>query len=172
MSIYVALLRAVNVAGTSRLTMVDLKRLCVDLGYTNVQTYIASGNVMIQTEDSETRVKQQLAASLHTFMGKSVPVMVRSAAEMATVLEFNPFKQYAAHRVLVSFLDSVPPADTLVSIKGQQNEEIALGAREIYIHYGEGMGKTKLQIPAAKAATARNMNTVAKLVAMSNASSM
>jgi uncharacterized protein (DUF1697 family) len=172
MTAYVALLRAVNVGGTGKLPMADLKRLCVDLGYTNVQTYIASGNVMFQMADSETRIKQQLAASLYNFMGKSVPVMVRSAAEMAAVLEFNPFKQYAGHRVLVSFLDTVPPADTLVSIKGQQDEEIALGAREIYVHYGEGMGKTKLQIPAAMAGTARNMNTVAKLVKMSNASSM
>jgi uncharacterized protein (DUF1697 family) len=131
-----------------------------------VQTYIASGNVMFQTRDSETRIKQQLAASLHTFMGKSVPLMVRSAAEMAAVLEFNPYQQYAGHRVLVSFLYRIPSADTLVTTRGQQNEEIAFGARKIYARYGEGMGKTKLKIPAAKAGTARNMNTVAKLVAM------
>jgi uncharacterized protein (DUF1697 family) len=48
-------------------------------------------------------------------------------------------------------------------ISGQAAEEVALGTREIYVHYGEGMAKTKLKIPAAKCGTARNMNTVAKL---------
>ena len=61
------------------------------------------------------------------------------------------------------FLDRAPPADTLAGVRGQRDEEIRLGRREIYIHYGQGMGTSKLVIPAAKAGTARNMNTVATL---------
>ena len=64
------------------------------------------------------------------------------------------------------FLDQAPPADALADIRGQQDEEIRLGRREIYIHYGQGMAKSKLVIPAAKAGTARNMNTVATLARM------
>jgi uncharacterized protein (DUF1697 family) len=64
------------------------------------------------------------------------------------------------------FLDHAPPADILSTVRGQKDEEIALGRREIYIHYGDGMAKSKLVIPAAKSGTARNMNTVAVLAKM------
>ena len=64
------------------------------------------------------------------------------------------------------FLDRAPPADTLAGIRGQRDEQIQLGRREIYIHYGDGMGTSKLVIPAAKTGTARNMNTVATLAKM------
>ncbi|HWU71471.1 MAG TPA: hypothetical protein VN017_08975, partial [Pseudoxanthomonas sp.] len=62
----------------------------------------------------------------------------------------------------------VPPADALDQAKGLRNERVALGTREIYVDYRDvdGMRDSKLQIPAAKAGTARNMNTVAKLVEM------
>jgi uncharacterized protein (DUF1697 family) len=61
------------------------------------------------------------------------------------------------------FLDQPPQANALDTVKGQNEEEIRLGLREIYVHYGEGMGTSKLKIHAAKNGTARNMNTVAKL---------
>jgi uncharacterized protein (DUF1697 family) len=48
-------------------------------------------------------------------------------------------------------------------VSGQQDEEIALGTREVYVHYSNGMAHSKLKIPAARTGTARNMNTVAKL---------
>ena len=64
------------------------------------------------------------------------------------------------------FLDEAPPKDTLAHVRGQKDEKIKLGKREIYVHYGEGMGKSKLVIPAAKSGTARNMNTVAVLAKM------
>jgi len=64
------------------------------------------------------------------------------------------------------FLDRAPPADALAGIRGQRDEQIRLGRREIYIHYGEGMGKSKLVIPAARTGTARNINTVAALMRM------
>ena len=64
------------------------------------------------------------------------------------------------------FLDRTPPADTLAGLRGRRDEQVALGRREIYIHYGAGMGTSKLIVPAAKTGTARNMNTVATLAKM------
>jgi uncharacterized protein (DUF1697 family) len=61
------------------------------------------------------------------------------------------------------FLDEPPPGDTLERVTGGNGEEIRLGKREIYVHYGDGMADSKLKIPAAAAGTARNMNTIAKL---------
>jgi uncharacterized protein (DUF1697 family) len=89
---------------------------------------------------------------------------------MAQVLADNPFPKAAPNRTMAVFLDRAPPADTLAGVRGQKDEEIRLGRREIYIHYGEGMGQSKLVIAAAKAGTARNMNTVAVLAKMAGES--
>jgi len=72
----------------------------------------------------------------------------------------------SSNRTLAVFLDQAPPAETLAGVRGQRNEQIQLGRREIYIHYGDGMAKSKLVIAAAKTGTARNMNAVATLARM------
>src|SRR5438270_418005 len=87
-------------------------------------------------------------------------------AEMAQVLADNPFPNAAPNRTVAIFLDKAPPADALAGIRGQNKEEVRLGCREIYVHYGDGMGTSKLVIPAAKTGTARNMNTIATLAKM------
>jgi uncharacterized protein (DUF1697 family) len=78
----------------------------------------------------------------------------------------NPFPKAPGNRTVAIFLDAPPPRDALAAVKGRKNEEIGLGAREIYVHYGDGMAKTKLVVPAARAGTARNMNTIATLAKM------
>jgi uncharacterized protein (DUF1697 family) len=160
---FIALLRAVNVGGTGKLPMTELKAMCEALGFASVKTYIASGNVVFTSRKSESAVKKALEAELESYAGKPVGVLVRSAAEMAQVLADNPFPKMAPNRTMAVFLDRAPPADTLAGLRGQKNEEVRLGRREIYIHYGDGMGQSKLVIPAAKTGTARNMNTVAAL---------
>jgi uncharacterized protein (DUF1697 family) len=159
----VALLRAVNVGGTGKLPMSDLKEICEELGFGAVRTYIASGNVVFTCRKSEAAIKAALEKRLEAYAGKPVGVLVRSAAEMAQVLSDNPFPKAAPNRTMAVFLDRAPPADTLAGIRGQQGEKVRLGRREIYIHYGEGMAKSKLVISAVGTGTARNMNTVATL---------
>lgn len=169
MTAFVALLRAVNVGGTGKLPMAELQAMCVKVGFLKVKTYIASGNVVFTSKLTEAKVKAALEKSLAAYAGKPVGVMVRTAAEMAAVLAANPFPKGAPNRTLAIFLDAEPPADTLKGITGQKDEEVRLGVREIYVHYGDGMGTSKLKIPAAKAGTARNMNTVAKLAVLAGA---
>ena len=164
MTAYVAFLRAVNVGGTGKLPMSELRAMCEALGFTGVRTYIASGNVVFESRLTEASVKTKLEASLAQYAGKPVGVLVRSGAELAAVLAANPFPDAAPNRTVAIFLDTRPPADTISRASGQQGEDIALGTREIYVHYGQGMAKTKLRIPAAAAGTARNMNTIATLV--------
>jgi uncharacterized protein (DUF1697 family) len=166
MGAFVAVLRAVNVGGTGKLPMSDLKEICEELGFGAVRTYIASGNVVFTSRKSEAAIKAALEKRLEAYAGKPVGVLVRSAAEMAQVLADNPFPKAAPNRTMAVFLDRAPPADTLAGIRGQRDEEIKLGRREIYIHYGAGMGSSKLVIAAAKTGTARNMNTVATLARM------
>ena len=167
MTNYIALLHAVNVGGTGKLPMTELKTLCDGLGYGGVRTYIASGNVVFTADQPAAEVKAALEQALAAHMGKPVGVQVRTADEMQAVFDSNPFVGREGSRTLTLFLDSPPPADAVATASGQVNEEIILGAREIYIYYPDGMGRTKLKLPVIKAGTARNINTVAKLAAMS-----
>lgn len=166
---YVALLRAVNVGGTGKLAMSDLKAMCVEAGFTKIATYIASGNVVFCAECSAMQVKAALERRLHDYAGKPVGVVVRTADEMAAVHQANPFPDRPPNRVVAIFLDEPPPADALDDARGRSDEELRLGNREIYVFYGAGMRDSKLRIPAAARGTARNINTVAKLSEMAAA---
>jgi uncharacterized protein (DUF1697 family) len=167
MTSYVALVRAVNVGGTGKLPMSDLKAICETAGLKAVRTYIASGNVVFRSELSEPRVKAALETHLAAYAGKPVGVLVRTAAQMAQVVARNPFVSAPGNRVAVIFLDSITSSGTLEGVVGRaDHEQLEIGHREIYVHYARGMAASKLRIPAAKAGTARNMNTVAKLAAM------
>ena len=169
MTAFVALLRAVNVGGTGKLPMAELKAFCEEAGFADVATWIASGNVVFTSRMSEARVKATLEKRLATYAGKPVGVLVRTADEMAAVMAANLFADRPGNRVVAIFLDDAPPADTLDQVTGRRDEEIALGAREIYVWYGDGMADSKLRIKAAAKGTGRNMNTVAKLAAMAAA---
>ena len=91
MTTYIALLRAVNVGGTGKLPMTELKAMCEAAGFANVRTYIASGNVVFDSALTENAVLKKLAASLEEYAGKPVGVVVRTGPEMAAVLKGNPF---------------------------------------------------------------------------------
>ena len=166
MAAYIALLRAVNVGGTGKLPMTELTAICEAAGFAKVKTFIASGNVVFTSKLSEAKVKAALEKALVDYAGKPVGVMVRTAAEIAAVLAANPFPEMPGNRTVAIFLDAAPPADALEKVAGQKDEKLDLGVREVYVYYGDGMADSKLKIPAAKAGTARNMNTVAKLAEM------
>jgi uncharacterized protein (DUF1697 family) len=163
MTSFIALLRAVNVGGTGKLPMTHLKTMCEDAGFDSVRTYIASGNVVFESDLDETAVRKKLEGRLLEYAGKPVRVHVRTASEMAQVLKRNPFPHAAGNRNVAIFLDAEPGKDVLSGITGRVDEEIALGLKEIYVHYGPNMARSKRKIPGAAQGTARNMNTVAKL---------
>jgi uncharacterized protein (DUF1697 family) len=148
--------------------MVELKAMCEAAGFKHARTYIASGNVVFESGATEARVKSLLEARLNKYAGKPVGVVVRTARELSAVLKANPFPKAAPNRAVAIFLNEAPPTDALKQATGRADEEMRLGAREIYVHYGEGMANSKLKIPAAKAGTARNINTIAALVKLAS----
>ncbi len=166
MTAYVALLRAMNVAGTGKLPMADLRRIGETCGFTNVRTFIASGNLLFDSDLAEAEAQARIEAELERFFGKPVPVFVRSAAEMAATAAANPFDDDKPSRVMVHFIAEPPVASMLAEARDVAGERMALGPRSIIVSYGEGIGKTRLKLPAVKAGTARNMNSVAKMAAM------
>src|ERR1700677_927571 len=131
MQAFIALLRAVNVGGTGKLPMTELKTMCEAAGFKAVRTYIASGNVVFQSAKSEAQVKAVLEVGLAAYFGKPVGVIVRTAAEMAAVLAENPFPMMPGNCTVACFLDGPPPADTMKNATGRIREELRLGKREV-----------------------------------------
>jgi uncharacterized protein (DUF1697 family) len=168
MTVYVALLRGVNLLGASVLKMADLKAVAEELELGSPRTLIASGNLLFTSNQPEHRVKQLLEDRLSAHMGRTVRAFVRTAEEMAAVAEANPFPDGPGNMVQAFFMDEPPPADLLASVRNQADDErIAAGAREVFVAYGEkGIGRSRLRIPVADSGTARNMNTVAKLAGL------
>lgn len=108
MTAYVALLRAVNVGGR-KLAMADLKAIAEELGFESVGTFIASGNLLFASSKSEAEVGRLLEDRLRKHIGAEVPVMVRTASEMAAVAEANPFSGEPPSKVAAIFLEKAPP---------------------------------------------------------------
>ena len=167
MTTYIVLLRAVNVGGTGKLPMADLKDMCVEQGFVRVETYIASGNVVFECPLPPQVVQTKLEKRLRVYAEKAFGVFVRTAAEMRTILKKNPFPDKDPRLTYSFFLNEKPHSSALDDVRGRDGEEIRLGQREIYVYYPKGMGQSKLRIPTATLGTARNLNTVAKLVEMS-----
>jgi uncharacterized protein (DUF1697 family) len=149
--------------------MADLKRMCIEAGFEVIGTYIQSGNVVLKSPGTAAAVKSTLERRLGDGTGSAMQSFVRTAAEMRAVLRANPFPNADPRLTHAFFLDAKPPRDLLANVRRQTDEQIVAGKREIYVHYPSGMGQSKLIIPAAAAGTARNMNTVARLVEMSAA---
>jgi uncharacterized protein (DUF1697 family) len=163
MTRYIALLRAVNVGGTGHLPMTELRSICRDAGFARIETYLASGNVVFESDADASDVKHELEARLLADAGKPVAVVVRTAAEMVAVWKANPFSALDPRHAYAIFLDGRPPEDALADAVGHGEEAMQFGDRVIFVYYPDGMRRSKLRIPAAKSGTARNMNTVARL---------
>ncbi|MFY2764682.1 DUF1697 domain-containing protein [Arenimonas sp. MALMAid1274] len=167
MNRYVALLRAVNVGGTGKLPMADLRALCESAGFSRVSTYIASGNVLFESAMSSLDARARLARALQDYAGKPVGVQLRQPADLARLRDGNPWPGAAGNRVIVVFLEAPLPEGWESRVKGRGEEQLQAQADALYIHYGEGMRESKLVVPDASVGTARNLNTVARLAELS-----
>ncbi len=168
MTVYVALLRAVNVTGTA-FPMTELKAICEDLGFEDVRTYIQSGNVLFRSDDKEAVVADKLNEALGSKFGKKPGVMARTTQELEAVVANVPFPDAKPNFLLVYFLSQKASADALEVMVAPDSEEAVVAGREIYVHYPNGSGRSKLKLPALKTGTSRNLNTVRKLAEMARA---
>lgn len=147
--------------------MKELAALCSRLGFQAVRTYIQSGNVIFESDLSEEAVRSCLEKALAVRMGKKIDVMVRTPGEMRSILSHNPFPGKEPAKVAVAFLCEPAPKDLKKNVVAPGGEQVQPGKREIYVYYPDGMGRSKLKLPLkGAAATVRNINTVSKLVAL------
>ena len=163
MTAYVALIRAVNVSGTGKLPKEDLKAMGEACGFENARTFINSGNLLFTSALAESAVQKRMGERLADYFGKPTAVFVRSAHEMAQAVAANPYGDDKPSRVMAHFIAEKPVQKMIDEARDVAGERMALGPRLIYVSYGDGIGKTKLKLPAVKQGTARNMNSVAKI---------
>lgn len=166
MNVYVALLRAINVGGTGKLPMAELKSLCEGLGFADVLTFIQSGNVIFRDNGDEEEIAARLDGTLEERLGKPPGVFLRRPGELAAIAKANPFAAMEPNRVLVSFFAEPVPEDALRHLVAPDGEEVVALGREIFIHYPIGSGRSRLKLPILKTGTSRNINTIVKLAAL------
>lgn len=172
---WVALLKGVNLNGR-KLPMADLRALVERLGFTEVKTFLASGNVVFEAGEQDAgAIVAKLEECLAAY-GLKTDVILRNGAELRAVLAANPFPDAARDRpshMLVAFhREAVPDGliETLAAVYDGPERLHAIG-RELYVDYPDGMGESKLDQGMRKAkfsllSTGRNWNTVGKLAAM------
>ena len=172
-----ALLRAVNVGGRNRVAMAQLRELLSGLGYVDVRTHLQSGNAVFIAPDgiSSEQVEAEIEGALESELGLVARVLVRTRAELERVVAENPLLDVADDRarLLVVFLSGEPDRAAVSELAPADFEPdvFALGEREIYAYYPDGVHATRLsnafwERRLGMAATGRNWKTVTRLLEM------
>jgi uncharacterized protein (DUF1697 family) len=165
----IALLRAVNVGGR-KLPMAELRALCAELGWEDVETYIQSGNVVFSASGKPNALEEQLEKAIETRFRLDVPVVVRTAAQWAGYVAVNPFPEAEASRLQLLLSKRPPKADAAARLmeRAQAGEVVEAASGALWFHFPEGVASSKLT-PAlidkacGSPSTGRNWRTVLKL---------
>ncbi len=172
----VCMFRGVNLGSARRISMEALRGVFESLRLRDVRTYVQSGNVVFRGADRDVPgLAARIARKFEEAFGFRSEVLLRTAAEMREVIAQNPFEGRGIEpgKLLVWFLEKEPGAEApgVVQALGIAPEEVRFGARELYIHFPNGQGRSKFAWPKVERAvgtpgTGRNWNTVLKLAEM------
>ena len=169
------MLRGINLGPARRVPMADLRALFAEAGYGDVRTYVQSGNVVLESTAKPADLEGEVAKLISERFGFDVPVVVRTARQLAAVVKLNPLGDAAddPKRYQVSFLTEKPGADVVTALReaAVESERVAFHGREIYAWHPEGVARSKLWNALADkrlgvTATARNWTTVTTLLEM------
>jgi uncharacterized protein (DUF1697 family) len=176
---YVALVRAVNLGSRNKVSMPDLRSVFVAVGGEDVKTYVQSGNVVFRSKaDEPGKLTNTIEKRLRSELGLDVRVLLRTQAELTSVVAANPFaaRQRDPTKLHVTFLrDAVDKArGRKVEATQLEPDEFRILGREVYLHCPEGYGRSKLsnayfEKELGVAATTRNWRTVTKLAELADA---
>ncbi len=169
---WVALLRGINVGGNTLVPMVALRGLCAGLGWTGVQSYIASGNLVFRAEGQADALALVLRQAIVAQMGCDVPIIVRPGAAIRAALARCPFDPVAGKQVHGFVLWADPVVDTVALERLRApTEQLVVQGHVAWLYAPDGVGHSKLaekfeQVVTGTQMTGRNLNTWRKLVEM------
>ncbi|MDQ3693518.1 MAG: DUF1697 domain-containing protein [Chloroflexota bacterium] len=177
MSVQVALLRAINVGGTTKLAMADLRHMLSAIGFNDAKTLLQTGNVVLTSEAvTGLELERLLESEVERRLGLRTDVMVRSAPDWSDLVENNPFPDAATNdpaHLVVMFLKQAPAPEAVdllrEAIRGP--EIVSAVDRELYVIYPDGIGRSKVTTKVIESTlrtrgTGRNWNTVLKLATL------
>ena len=173
MTTYVALLRGINLGATNKIAMPALRAMTEELGYTDVATYINSGNLIFRTSNKAATVEPALSGAIADTFGLTIDVMVRTDAQLKKVLDDNPYPDANPSQLTVAFLAKAPgpEAEKRVAAAAAEHEPFTFGDRCVYVNYSHGLANSKLAAQFSSiigvSSTVRTIRTVAKLAQMS-----
>lgn len=179
MNTYIALLRGINVSGHKIIKMAELKKMFEDIGFQNVKTYIQSGNVVFQTNESDiVELEKSIRKAIEETFGFEVHVKILIPEEIKAALTENPFLKDDSLDIkqhYFVFLDQIPSEENWNILKNLElkGEQMALFEKVLFVYYTNGAGQSKLTTNLIEsklkvAATSRNLNTTKKMMEMVN----
>ena len=170
-AVRIHLLRAINVGGTAKLPMADLREIATELGATDVSTYIASGNLLCTPPGDPDKFDRALEQAIEARFGFFREVISRSREEVAAALAAHPFEVVEPKFSYVTFLTAEPTPEAVASERevptGDDRWDVV--GREMHVRYADGAGRPQMKDAAigrrlGVSGTARNLNTVQKLL--------
>lgn len=173
---YIGLLRGINVGGHNRVPMAELRALCGQIGWTDVRSYVASGNLVFAADGAPADLETELEEAIERRFGLTVPVIVRPAAAWSGYAEGNPFPDASETepQLVALVLSKAPPSEDAVERlreRAADGERVERVGDALWVHYRGGTARSKLSPDAMGRAagspvTARNWRTVSKLAGM------
>ena len=167
---YIAFLRAINVGGTTIIKMSDLKRIFKSFGLENVETYIQTGNVIFESEESKASVlEEQIEHQLEKAIGKQIRLFVRTTREVAAMAEACPFSPQDGETVHVVILEKKPDKksiDALLSLRSEADDFAVVGREVFNLRRDRDasiFSNNFIEKTLGVAGTTRNMTTIKKL---------
>ena len=175
MATHLALLRGINVSGHNMIKMEALKAMLENIGFTNVRTYVQSGNVFVDTEEeSASKVGFMIKQEIFKVFGHDVPAVVIDKTDLEKCFKNNPFlkeKEVDTKKLYVAFVSTALKNDNINDLKISQfkPDEASIDGSRIFIKYAVGAGKTRfdqkyIEKKLNVTATIRNWNTVTTLL--------
>jgi uncharacterized protein (DUF1697 family) len=176
MTIYIAMLRGINVSGHKIIKMERLRAMFEAMGFGQVKTYVQSGNVLFETDEPAASLSAKIQKRILKDFDFDVPVLTKSAKELADIVKRNPFtkeKGLDETKWHVTFIADDPPKNALELLQplATGDEQVKIVGRAVYLHCPNGYGNTKLtnttiEKKLSGGATTRNWNTTKTLLKM------
>ena len=180
MQTFISILRGINVSGQKKILMADLKKLYESLKFSEVKTYIQSGNVVFKSDSktSDIQLARKIEKAISAKYKFEVPVITRTKEELEKILSQNSFtkeKSIDLKKLHVTFLSETPDREKMEQIKEVDfsPDQFIIKGKEIYLHIPNSYGETKLsnkffENKLKVSATTRNWNTVNKLLELAS----
>jgi uncharacterized protein (DUF1697 family) len=174
MTIYILLLRGINVGGNNMIKMIELKGMLEKMGFGRVQTYIQSGNVVFESEEGVEALRPRIEQEITKVFGLSVAVVLRTSAEWARFIENNPYAEVELAEgwsVHLSLLTQAPSQEGIEKLRSCEIgvDEYHIEGNEVYVLFRQSILDSKLAKHLSKlgvSMTMRNWNTIKKLDAI------